>query len=155
MNTKIISYSEIGKLKQLSGNKVLVGGCFDLLHYGHLVFLKNSKKLGDHLIIALESDEFISKNKRMSSIHTQNQRAEILASLMFVNYVVLLPFMKDYQDYFNMVENIHPQIVAVTKGDDQREKKQEQIKKIGGKLSVVTAYISNFSTKQIIARFSE
>jgi len=42
---------------------VLVGGCFDLLHYGHVRFLEEAKKLGNHLVVALESDENVRRVK--------------------------------------------------------------------------------------------
>jgi len=50
--------SKTGKTKV-----VLVGGAFDILHYGHIHFLKHAKALGDYLVVALESDKFIQKSK--------------------------------------------------------------------------------------------
>ncbi|MBI3343244.1 adenylyltransferase/cytidyltransferase family protein, partial [Candidatus Gottesmanbacteria bacterium] len=59
--------------------KILVGGCFDLLHYGHIRFLEEAKKLGDHLVVALESDENVRRMKGEGRpIHTQAQRKEML-----------------------------------------------------------------------------
>lgn len=72
MKTQIWKYSEADNIaKELTGKKiVLVGGCFDLLHYGHFTFLKNAKKEGDVLVVALESDEFILNQKKRKPVHT-------------------------------------------------------------------------------------
>lgn len=151
-NALIIPYSELKKKSQIfKGQKtVLVGGCFDILHFGHLKFLKNAASSGDFLVVALESDEFIVKHKRKQPIHSQEERAEILAALGMVDVVVLLPlFMKD-SDYFEMVKKIRPAVVAVTEGDSNLEKKKEQMRQLGGRVEVVTPSISKFSTRKII-----
>jgi len=71
--------------------KVLVGGCFDILHYGHIHFLKNARALGDYLVIALESDKNIKRIKgSFRPIHDQDKRREILESLNFVDEVIIL-----------------------------------------------------------------
>lgn len=97
--------------------KVLVGGCFDILHYGHIHFLREAKKLGDHLIVALESDENLKRLKGSTRpIHNQKQRKEILESLKFVDEVLLLPEMKTDSEYEKMVTKIAPHIIAITEG---------------------------------------
>ena len=66
---------------------VLVGGCFDLLHYGHIAFLKEAKKHGDYLIVLLESDENVRRLKGEGRpFHTQKQRKEMLASCRTTAY---------------------------------------------------------------------
>ncbi len=132
----------------------MVGGCFDLFHYGHFSFLKKAKKSGEFLIVALESDEFIKKTKHREALHTQKQRAEILASIDFVDLVVMLPLLQSDTDYLSMVESIQPSVIAVTSGDPQRENKQRQAKKVGGELKVVTPVLMNFSSQHIIDSFS-
>ena len=130
--------------------KVLVGGCFDLLHFGHFTFLKKAAAAGDRLIIALEPDEFIKKKKKRKPIHNQQQRAEILKSLRFVDEVILLPFFKKDADYFQLIEKIRPDIVAVTAGDPYIKNKIEQAKKIGATVKVVTPLLKGYSTNAII-----
>ncbi len=130
--------------------KVLVGGCFDLLHFGHFTFLKKAAAAGDKLIIALEPDEFIKKKKKRKPIHNQQQRAEILKSLRFVDEVILLPFFKKDDDYFQLIEKIRPDIVAVTAGDPHIKNKIEQAKKIGATVKVVTPLLKGYSTNEII-----
>jgi len=97
---------------------VLVGGCFDILHYGHISFLKKAKKLGNYLVVALESDENTKKLKGPGRpIHNQNQRKKMLESLRFVDKVIALPSMKSDADYKRLVRRVDPDIIAVTAGD--------------------------------------
>jgi rfaE bifunctional protein nucleotidyltransferase chain/domain len=115
--------------------KVLVGGCFDILHYGHICFLKEAKNKGDYLIVALESDANTKKLKGPKRpIHSQKQRREILMSLNFVDKVIPLPVMKSDADYKKLVARIRPDIIAITQGDNIKGKKQEYAKIFGAKL---------------------
>lgn len=151
----IIPYFEIKKALELFENKntVLVGGCFDLIHYGHLQFLKKAKESGDFLIVCLESDEFIKKTKRNEPIHSQEERAEILASMNFIDLVVNLPYLKTSEQYFEMVSLIKPKIIAVTEGDTQLLNKKKQAEKIGSKVVVVTPLLKKYSTRKIVSNF--
>ncbi len=125
---------------------VLVGGCFDILHFGHIYFLKKAKSLGDYLVVALESDDNTRKLKGPKRpIHTQKQRAEILRSLRSVDKVISLPPFPDYQELTNQV---HPAIIAVTEGDPMLKKKEGHAVKVGAKL-VVIPKIKMASTTQI------
>ena len=128
---------------------VLVGGCFDLLHFGHISFLKQAKALGDHLIVALESDENVRHMKGDARpIHTQAQRKEMLESLSFVDEVIALPAMHGDRDYYELVRNIKPSIIAVTQGDTSLVKKREQAEEIGANL-VEIPKIHTPSTSQL------
>ena len=75
---------------------VLAGGCFDVLHPGHIVFLEKAKKAGDYLVVLLESDKKIRKLKgKGRPVHSQKERAEILSALKSVDSVVCLPYMEN------------------------------------------------------------
>lgn len=111
---------------------VLVGGCFDLLHYGHIEFLRQAKTHGDYLIVALESDQNVRRMKGDSRpIHTQIQRKSMLEALTFVDEVLSLPIMTTNREYDELVNKIHPSVIAVTDGDPLVEKKKEQAIAIG------------------------
>lgn len=128
---------------------VLVGGCFDLLHFGHISFLKNAKALGDHLVVALESDENVSRMKGPSRpIHTQLQRKAMLEALTFVDEVILLPTMKSDEEYASLVSKVHPNIIAITKGDSAEDKKRTHAKSVNAKI-VVIEKIHTPSTSQL------
>ncbi|MEI6532536.1 MAG: adenylyltransferase/cytidyltransferase family protein [Candidatus Roizmanbacteria bacterium] len=149
---KIIPLDDLSKC--LAGlrdqKKVLVGGCFDIFHYGHLQFLSNAKKSGAVLLVALESDKFIINRKKRKPIHTQIQRASILASLECVDIVLLLPFFQDDGQYYTLVSEICPDVIAVTEGDYNIDKKRKQAEKIGSTVLVVSKLLSTFSTSQIL-----
>ena len=146
----IISFKDLEKSTSVFKDKktVLVGGCFDLIHFGHLKFLEKAKEQGDFLIIALESDEFIKKHKKKLSIHSQKERAEILGNLSMIDMIILLPFFANGRDYFDLVKLISPQVVAVTSGDPQIKNKKKQVEEIGGRLVTVIPLIKKFSTRK-------
>src|SRR3989337_4236939 len=96
----------------MKAKKVLVGGCFDVIHYGHIHFLKQAKSLGDHLIVALESDKNIKRLKgKVRPIHSQNQRREMLESLSFVDKVIILSDNMTDSDYLKLVQDVKPHII--------------------------------------------
>lgn len=149
---KIISLDDITTLPDyVQGKKiVLVGGCFDLLHYGHYAFLAKAKEAGDCLIVALESDEFIRNHKGRKPVHSQRERAEIISGLSIVDMVITLPYLSSDKGYEAFVKKIHPQIIAVTKGDPQIENKRKQAALVGGELQIVIPPLEEFSTQKII-----
>ena len=88
--------------------KVLVGGCFDVLHIGHVKFLRQAKSFGDYLIVLLESDANIKKLKGSTRpIHNQKERKEVLEALKFVDKVIILPDVVNNIFYDNLVKKIN------------------------------------------------
>lgn len=149
---KVVGLEEYQRIRKHNADKktVLAGGCFDIFHYGHLVFLKKAKEQGDVLVIALESDEFIQKKKKRTPLHTQEQRAEILRELAFIDYIVTLPYLKTDDEYFKLVETIKPAVIAVTEGDPYIIKKKKQAEKIGAVVVVVSPLVQPFSSSHIL-----
>src|SRR3990167_134264 len=95
---------------------VLTGGCFDILHIGHISFLENAKKEGDVLFVLLESDESIKKLKGDNRpINNQEDRAKILESLKIVDYIIRLPYFENDKDYDKLISSLKPDIIATTK----------------------------------------
>jgi FAD synthetase len=141
---KIISLEQFNSV--FDGTTVLVGGCFDMLHIGHINLFKKAKQHGDKLIIALESDEFMINTKKKQPFHNQVQRAEILSALQDVDEVVLLPYLQTYNDYLAMVKKIHPRIIAVTKNDPQISNKRKQAEAIGAQVLEVIDYLPQYSS---------
>lgn len=149
----IFSLDQLDNLiKKLHHKKiVLVGGCFDLLHLGHVSFLKKAKEKGDLLIVLLESDQSIRRLKgRGRPIHSQRVRAEILTELKSVDYVLMLDEIKEDEGYDKIVEKLKPEIIATTKGDKNDFHKKRQAKNVGAKLLYVTEPIKDHSTTRII-----
>lgn len=138
------------KLKESGKRVVLVGGCFDIFHYGHFIFLKKAKSLGDILIIALENDKRIHKLKgKDRPVTPEKARAEILSAFPFVDYVLKLPDLDNDEDYRNLVLRLKPEIIAVTEGDKQLDNKKQQAKSVGGEVRVIPK-IAIPSTSQIL-----
>lgn len=152
MNKSIWSHSEIQDFKTALGDKkvVLAGGCFDLIHYGHFTFLQKAKTEGEILVIALEPDEFILQKKKRKPVHTQKQRAEILAALEQVDFVLLLPFFKSNEEYHELVKTISPHVIAITEGDTNYDFKKKQAESVQATVKVVSSILPEFSTTQIV-----
>lgn len=158
--SKILSIDEVKQvattIHKQNKKLVLVGGCFDLLHIGHITFLEEAKKNGDYLIVLLESDETITATKGPKRpINSQLDRAKILAALAAVDYVVLLqPEMND-TDYDNLVIPLKPAIIATTSGDSNRHHKERQAQLVHAKVLDVTMPISDKSTTKLIKLLNE
>jgi len=130
---------------------VLVGGCFDILHIGHITFLEKAKAAGDTLFVFLESDESIKKLKGENRpINNQENRAKILAALTPVDYVILLPTHLKDLDYEQMIIQIKPAIIATTQGDVRRKNKERQAALINCRIIEVTNYIRDQSTTRLV-----
>ncbi len=135
--------------KENRGRVVLVGGCFDILHIGHVSFLSEAKKMGDCLVILIENDEKVKKLKGENRpIFTQEIRAEMLSALNCVDLVVLLPMMENDSDYLNLVTKIKPDVIAVTENDPRIEKKKLQAEIVGGELKVIP-FVKTVSTSAL------
>lgn len=135
---------------------VLAGGCFDLLHIGHMHFLEEAKKAGDILFVFLEHDVMIKKLKGANRpINTQEDRAKILAALSIVDYVVLLPDQTNNTFYDDLVIQLKPAIIAATQGDPNRHHKERQAKQIGATVIDVITPINNQSTTHLISVLKE
>ena len=137
---------------KISGKRiVLVGGCFDVLHPGHVIFLQKAKECGDILIVFLESDEKVKELKGIKRpVHTSKERALILSTLSMVDYVVMLPFMKETSEYDKLVERVKPDVIAATKGDVNTDYHQRSAKLVGAEFKFVTNIIGNHSSSKIV-----
>jgi rfaE bifunctional protein nucleotidyltransferase chain/domain len=158
--SKIISPDDIPHTAKIFHNQnkkfVLVGGCFDILHIGHITFLEEAKKHGEILVVLLESDSTITKTKGANRpINSQEDRAKILAALYFVDIVVLLnPEMTD-KNYDALVFTLKPAIIATTFGDINKKHKERQAKEIGAQVIDVTKQISDKSTTKLVKLLNE
>ena len=111
-NIKAIK-SIVARLKARRKKVVFTNGCFDILHVGHIRYLRKAKKLGDILVVGLNTDRSVKeiKGAKRPIVH-QKDRAEVLAALEFVDYVVLF----DEPDPFSLIEKVKPTILV--KGAD-------------------------------------
>ena len=91
---KILSLAELqshrARLRAAGRTVVFTNGCFDLLHPGHVRYLQQARRLGDALIVALNSDRAVQALKGDSRpILKENERAEVMAALAYVDYVTI------------------------------------------------------------------
>jgi len=128
---------------------VMVNGCFDLFHIGHLNLLKFAKNQGNILIVALNSDYSISKLKGLlRPIISQEDRSEIIASLTCVDYIVLF----DEENPSKLIDIIKPDIIV--KEEEYKNKKISEIKTIKKHVIDLIFYQkeNNISTTVIIEK---
>jgi len=149
---RVLKYSDRKNIKKQIRGKIVVlaGGCFDLLHFGHIKFLEGAKKQGNFLVIALESDEFIKKSKKKKPFHKLDERAEILSCIKYVDLVIKLPLFKSDADYFKLTQLIRPKIIAVSVKDKHYAIKKKQADEIGGKVKVVSKIFKKFSSTKAL-----
>lgn len=134
---------------------VLVGGCFDILHAGHIQFLKKAKKYGDHLMVLLESDETVKRLKgQHRPINSQKNRAIVLSALESVDSVSLLPPLSSNKAYDALVLRLKPAIIATTTGDLFRKQKEKQAKRVAGRV-VSIKNVKDFSTTRLTQLLSK
>jgi len=139
------------KLSKQGKRIVLAGGCFDILHIGHITFLERAKQQGDILMVFVEHDTTIKKTKgHHRPLNRQEDRATILAHLTMVDYVITLPARTDDASYDNLVMRIKPAIIATTAGDVNRSHKERQAQMIAAQVADVTPPVFNQSTTKLV-----
>ena len=118
MQRKILSRDELAKVvgeQKAKGSKIVfTNGCFDLMHVGHTRYLQAAKDLGDLLIVAVNSDASVrSLNKAPNRpIVSDAQRAEVIAALGSVDYVILF----NEPDPLSLIAALQPDVLV--KGGD-------------------------------------
>jgi rfaE bifunctional protein nucleotidyltransferase chain/domain len=128
---------------------VFTNGCFDLLHRGHVHLLRQSKALGDVLIVAINTDRSAKAIKGLARpVLSEQDRVELIAAMEMVDYVTLF----DEPDPTRLIEVLRPNVLA--KGGDWSVDKivgSDIVQKAGGKVAVIP-YLKGFSTTEIIQR---
>ena len=98
--------------------KVWVNGCFDILHNGHFRLLRYASKLGDDLVVGIDSDRRVRELKGREPYHTELERKFNLLSIKGVCKVVIF---KDDESLMWHIENEAPDIMVI--GSDYRDKR--------------------------------
>ncbi len=126
---------------------VFTNGCFDLLHRGHVEYLKKSRSLGDILVVALNSDSSVRRLKgKNRPVTPQDDRANILAGLEPVDFVII--FREDTP--LNLIKALKPDILV--KGADWDKNKiagKEIVESYGGRVEAVP-YLRGYSTTSLL-----
>ena len=142
----------LSRLKSENKTIVTTNGCFDILHVGHVRYLKESAKYGDVLIIGLNSDSSVKRLKGESRpINNESDRAELLSELAFVDYVVIF----EEDSPVELLDEIKPDIY--TKGADYTLDTLPEAKTVlknGGKVEFINL-VEGKSTTNVIKKIEE
>lgn len=126
---------------------VFTNGCFDVLHRGHIEYLKESKKLGDYLIVGINSDASVKKLKGSNRpIYNQEDRKFFLEELKCVDEVIIF----DEDTPVELIKKIKPDIL--TKGGDNK------IENVPGHdivKTIILPFINGFGTSILLKKLQE
>ena len=145
------SFFKENDVKLHSQKIVFTNGCFDVLHFGHVQYLLEARKLGDLLVVGLNSDASVRRLKGESRpINGENERAFVLAALEFVDYVVV--FEEDTPK--KLIETVRPDVL-VKGGDYQIENivGADFVMQNGGTVTTIP-FVEGFSSTRIIEQLN-
>lgn len=153
---KIIAFSRVkalaSRLRAKGKRIVFTNGCFDILHAGHVKYLQKARSLGDVLILGLNSDRSVRKIKGPSRpIVCQKDRAEVIASLNSVDYVVTF----GEATPLRLIKAIRPRVLV--KGADWKVGSiagADFVKSYGGRV-VAISLVKGRSTTGLIRKIKE
>jgi len=149
----IVTKDELSHVREtmLAANKTIVftNGCFDILHAGHVTYLAEAKRLGDVLVLGLNSDDSVRRLKGDTRpINTQEDRACVVDALRSVDYVCI--FEEDTP--YNLIQSVQPDVLV--KGGDYAPDSivgGDIVRKRGGQVCVLP-FVQGKSTTAIIER---
>lgn len=150
---KILSLEQLLHSRQVakvnSLRVVFTNGCFDLIHPGHISYLRQARALGDLLVIAINSDASIQRIKGPSRpILSQTERAIVLSALEMVSYVTVF----DEETPYKIISTLLPDVLV--KGGDWSIDKivgRKEVEDAGGTVHSLP-YLTGASTTDIITR---
>jgi rfaE bifunctional protein nucleotidyltransferase chain/domain len=156
MDGKIKSSSALEKILARARRKgkdiVFTNGCFDIIHIGHVKYLAKAKKLGDILVIGMNSDSSVRAIKgKGRPVNKQRDRAEVLSALSFIDYVTV--FNESTPE--RLIKRLKPNILV--KGGDWKIDKivgGDFVKSLGGKV-VRIPFVRGYSTSSVIDKIAK
>jgi len=152
---KIVSLDQllpiVEKLKGQNKSVVFTNGCFDIIHRGHIEYLAKASDHGDLFVIGLNTDNSVRKLKGESRpVNSEEARAIVLASIQFVDYVVLF----EEETPYNLIQAIKPNVLI--KGGDYKPENivgYDIVIKNGGRVETIP-FVEGFSTTSILHKIS-
>jgi D-beta-D-heptose 7-phosphate kinase/D-beta-D-heptose 1-phosphate adenosyltransferase len=154
IETKIVSPARLQALlkKQRRKKVVFTNGCFDILHAGHVTYLEKAKKLGDILVIALNTDASTKRLKGPTRpVNPLKDRAKVIAALESVTYVTWF----DEDTPLKLIQKTLPDILV--KGGDYKPKDivgYSEVVENGGQVKVIS-FLKGRSTTNILKRVAD
>lgn len=139
------------RLKQEKQILVFTNGCFDIIHRGHIEYLNEAKKMGDFLLVAVNSDESVRKIKGNNRpINSQEDRAIVLDNLKPVDGVIIF----DEETPYELIKLIVPDVLV--KGGDWKVEDiigADIVLSNGGRVESL-AFVKNYSTTGLIKKIT-
>lgn len=153
---KIVSRAEavraVTEWQQQGLKVVFTNGCFDLLHLGHVDYLEKARQLADKLVLGLNTDASVSRLKGPNRpLQDEMSRARIMASLLFIDLVVLF----EEETPYELIKAVNPDILV--KGDDytiQNIVGHDIVLEQGGKVKTI-ALVKGYSTSGIVDKIKQ
>ena len=144
--------AERARLRDSGSRLVFTNGVFDLLHVGHVRYLAQARALGDALVVAINSDRSVRELKGPDRpVFDQAERAEILAALRQVDYVVVF----DDLSPRSLITQLLPDVLV--KGGDYQPDQihgREEVEAVGGKV-ISLPFVDGASTSRLIERMKK
>ncbi|MBC7485752.1 MAG: D-glycero-beta-D-manno-heptose 1-phosphate adenylyltransferase [Cytophagaceae bacterium] len=155
-STKILSLDDaqkqVAEWKNQGNEVVFTNGCFDILHLGHVDYLEKASKLGQKMVVALNTDKSVSQLKGPERpINNEYARARIIASLGFVDAVILF----GEETPLSAIETLIPDILV--KGNDYTIDKivgADFVLEHGGKVETIPL-VEGYSTTNIVSKLKK
>ncbi len=153
MDKIILSHSTLHKildnLKDKGKKIVFTNGCFDIVHPGHIDYLKKAKALGDILVVGVNSDNSIKRIKgEFRPINNELDRIKILEAFYFIDFITVF----DEDTPYNLIKLIKPDVLV--KGGDWDLKDivgKDIVEKNGGYVKTIP-FLEGYSTTKIIEK---
>ena len=151
---KLLDYNSVADFRKVHNKKKIVftNGCFDILHIGHIRYLEEAAKLGDLLVVGINSDASVKHLKGEGRpINSERDRVELLSALGFVDYVLIF----EQDTPLELIKMIQPDVLV--KGGDYSNEYvvgTNEVEARGGKL-VLLPFVDGKSTTNIINKIKE
>ncbi len=156
---KLVSWDvlSIARSQCASEGKTVVwtNGCFDLIHPGHIRSLQAAKRLGDVLIVGLNSDESVRQLKGPARpVLSELERAEVLGALACVDYVVVFPELRPDAALLRFKPDVHCKGAEYAPPRGKPIPEMETVLSYGGRIEFLP-YMGGISTTELIRRMRE
>lgn len=139
----------VADLRRRGKRVVFTNGCFDILHVGHIEYLSKARKLGDLLVVGLNSDASVRGIKGKSRpVNRQADRARVLSALCFVDYVTIF----GERTPEKLIRSLKPDVLV--KGADWKECDivgGEFVRSYGGRVARIP-FVKGYSTTSVIKK---
>jgi D-beta-D-heptose 7-phosphate kinase/D-beta-D-heptose 1-phosphate adenosyltransferase len=151
LSGKVLSPSKLASLLKNRKSKKIVftNGCFDILHVGHARYLAEARRLGDALVVAINTDASVRKLKGPGRpVNPKKARAEVLAALRSVDYVTFFAEPTPLE----VIKRIKPDVLV--KGGDWKKKDivgADFVESLGGKVRSLK-FVDGFSTTKTLEK---